>query len=429
MATRAWVGRLARVGLCLGFLPWVPAAAQYERPKQVLTDPEKQAIETNRRLATPRPTTRRPPLSPTEASRVAVFKGARDSVVFISSITNKWFLEDNRTGNRYQVPPASGTGFVWDNLGHVVTNHHVITVDDPNSGPRGEAEDLQVTLADGKTYKALVIGRSLTLDIAVLHVFAPLGQMKPLPLGTSRDLQVGQMVMAIGNPFGLDHTLTSGVISALGRDIITGFGTHIVDAVQTDAAINPGNSGGPLLDRAGRLIGMNTAIRTTTGISAGVGFAIPADTLNRVVPVLIAKGQLHRPELGIVTFPPASTATLGAKHGIAVDSITPGSLADQAGFHGLRIKPGAKEPVELADVTLGDVIVGLNGHAVESDTQLMDLLELEPPETMLTFDVLRDGKLIRLVIRPGEAKPQAPATPPEPAKPEPPPTAEPAPAA
>ena len=403
--------RKARLWLSLLLLGPVTALAQYERPKQELTPAERDAIETNRKLAGPRSATPRPSLSPTEASRVKVFKGARHSVVFISSLTKKWFLEDNRTGNRYQVPPASGTGFVWDNLGHVVTNHHVITVDDPAGGPRGEAEELQVTLADGKTYKALVIGRSLTLDIAVLHVFAPLEQMKPLPLGSSRDLQVGQLVMAIGNPFGLDHTLTSGVISALGRDILTGFGTHIVDAVQTDAAINPGNSGGPLLDRAGRLIGMNTAIRTTTGISAGVGFAIPVDTLNRVVPVLIAKGQLHRPELGIITFPPAATASLGAKHGIAVDSVTPGSLAAQAGFRGLRIRPGAKEPVELADVILGDVIVGLNGHPVESDTQLMDLLELEPPETLLAFDVLRDGKLIRLVLRPGEQKPQPPKGP------------------
>jgi S1-C subfamily serine protease len=401
-----WGGKGGRRWAWLGaILVLVPAAAQYERPKQELTGPEREAIETNRKLARPRPTTPRPPLSTGEAARVAVFKAARHSVVFISSITKKWYLEDNRTGNRYQVPPASGTGFVWDNLGHVVTNHHVITVDDPGGGPRGEAEDLQVTLADGKTYKAVVIGRSLTLDIAVLHVFAPLEQMRPLPLGTSLDLQVGQMVLAIGNPFGLDHTLTAGVISALKRDILTGFGTHILDAVQTDAAINPGNSGGPLLDRAGRLIGMNTAIRSTTGASTGVGFAIPVDTLNRVVPVLIAKGQLHRPELGIVTFPPAASATLGAKHGIAVDLVTPGSLADQAGFRGMRVREGAKEPVELADVILGDVIVGMNGHSVESDTQLMDLLELEPPETKLVFDVLRDGKPVRLVIDPGRSAP------------------------
>jgi S1-C subfamily serine protease len=400
--------RLARLGwfpalaLALGALP---AAAQYERPRQELSAAERDAIETNRRLAQPRPTTPRPRLSPTEASRVAVFKAARHSVVFVSSITKKWYLEDSRTGNRYQVPPASGTGFVWDGLGHVVTNHHVITVDDPSEGPRGEAEDLQVTLADGRTYKAVVIGRSLSLDIAVLHVFAPLEQMKPLPLGTSRDLQVGQSVLAIGNPFGLDHTLTTGVISALKRDILTGFGTHVLDAVQTDAAINPGNSGGPLLDRAGRLIGMNTAIRTTTGASAGVGFAIPVDTLNRVVPMLVSRGQLHRPELGLVTLPPAATLALGVKHGIAVDSVTSGGLADKAGFRGLRVREGAKEPVELGDVTLGDVILGLNGHPVESDTQLMDLLELEPPETTLNFDVLREGKGIRLVIAPGPAMP------------------------
>jgi S1-C subfamily serine protease len=394
----ARLGTGLALALALGALP---AAAQYERPKQDLSAAERDAIETNRRLAQPRPATPKPRLSPAEAARVAVFKAARHSVVFISSITKKWFLEDSRTGDRYQVPPASGTGFVWDGLGHVVTNHHVITVDDPTEGPKGEAEDLQVTLADGRTYKAVVIGRSLSLDIAVLHVFAPLEQMKPLPLGSARDLQVGQSVLAIGNPFGLDHTLTSGVVSALKRDIPTGFGTHIQDAVQTDAAINPGNSGGPLLDRAGRLVGMNTAIRTTTGASAGVGFAIPVDTLNKVVPRLISKGQLHRPELGMVTFPPAATLALGAKHGIAVDKVTPGSLADRAGFRGLRVREGAKEPVELVDVILGDVIVGLNGNPVESDTQLMDLLELEPPETRLNFDVLRDGKVVRLVIDPG----------------------------
>jgi len=403
-ASRRWAGP----ALLLAWLA-VPAAAQYERPKQDLSAQEKEAIEINRKLANPRAPTRPPALTPTEATRVRVFKGARHSVVFISSITKKWYLEDNRTGDRYQVPPASGTGFVWDNLGHVVTNHHVITVDDPNGGPRGEAEELQVTLADGKTYKAVVIGRSLTLDIAVLHVFAPLEQIRPLPLGTSHDLQAGQMVLAIGNPFGLDHTLTSGIISALGRDILTGFNTHIVDAIQTDAAINPGNSGGPLLDRGGRLIGMNTAIRTSTGLSAGVGFAIPVDTLNRVVPVLIAKGQLHRPELGIVTLPPTATATLGVKHGIVVDSVTPGSLADLAGIRGMRVRADAKPPIELADVGLGDVIVALNGHPVESDTQLMDLLELEPPETPLAFDLLRDGKQIRIVLRPGDPRPAVPA--------------------
>jgi S1-C subfamily serine protease len=381
----------------------VPLLAQkYQRPNQELTPEEKEAIEINRKLARPRPTTAKPALSAMEAEKVAVFKAARNSVVYIASITRKWFLEDNRTGTRYAVPPASGTGFVWDNLGHVVTNHHVITVDDPgDGGPRGEAEELQVTLTDGKTYKAMVIGRSLTLDIAVLHVFAPLEKLKALPIGTSKDLQVGQMVLAIGNPFGLDHTLTSGIISALGRDILTGFNTHISDAVQTDAAINPGNSGGPLLDRKGRLIGMNTAIRSTTGNSTGIGFAIPVDTLNHVVPLLIARGQLQRPDLGLTSFNAPTTASLGVKHGVAVDKVLPGSLAEKAGFRGRSTRPGAHDPEEVEDIILGDVIVSFKGHAVESDTQLMDLLELEPPEATLEFEVLRDGKKVRIVVRPG----------------------------
>ena len=396
------ISLMARAGCCLVLA--LPATAQFQRPKPELTAEEKDAIEINRRLAGPRSVTPRPSLSPTEAARVAVFKGARNSVVYLASITKKWYLQDNRTQDRYAVPPASGTGFVWDNLGHVVTNHHVITVDDP-TGPRGEAEELQVTLTDGKTYKALVIGRSLTLDIAVLHVFAPLDRMKPLPIGSSKDLQVGQMVLAIGNPFGLDHTLTSGVVSAKGRNILTGFNVYIQDAVQTDAAINPGNSGGPLLDRAGRLVGMNTAIRSNTGDSNGIGFAIPVETLNKVVPILIAKGQIQRPELGFTTLTAASTASqFGIKQGIAVEEVDPESLAGKAGFRGIRTRPGAKDHVELTDLILGDVILAFNGHPLETHTELMDLLELEPPDTPLEFDILRDGKTIRIVLKPGEAK-------------------------
>ena len=381
-----------------------PAAAQWQRPKQELTPAETEAIEINRRLSGPRPITRRPSLSPTEAARVAVFKGARNSVVFVASITKNWIMEDNRTGSRTAVPPASGTGFVWDNLGHVVTNYHVITIDDP-TGPRGEAEELQVTLTDGKTYKAVVIGRSLTLDIAVLQVFAPLDRMKPLPIGSSHDLQVGQSVLAIGNPFGLDHTLTSGVISALGRAILTGFNTHILNAVQTDAAINPGNSGGPLLDRTGRLVGMNTAIRTTTGNSTGIGFAIPVDTLNKVVPLLIVKSQLQRPELGFTVLTAAGSNSLGAKRGIAVDEVSPDSLAAKVGLRGLDVRAGAKKPVEAADVLLGDVLIAFNGRPLENETQLLDWLELEPPSADLEFTILRDGKPLRIVIHPGDAKP------------------------
>jgi len=406
---RGWGRALACLALVSSLVPAPAQTYQYYRPKQDLTPEEAQAIEVNRRLATPRHTTPTPTLSAGEIARVKAFKAARNSVVFVASTTKKWVLEENRTGNHYALPPASGTGFVWDNLGHVVTNHHVITIDDPNTGPRSEAEDLQVTLIDGKTYRAVVIGRSLAQDIAVRQVFAPFDRMKPLPIGTSKDLQVGQSVLAIGNPFGYDHTLTAGVVSALSRDILTGFDTHIRDAIQTDAAINPGNSGGPLLDRAGRLIGMNTAIRSNTGNSSGIGFAIPVDTLNKIVPKLIAKGQLQRPELGFTSLTAATTAALGSR-GIAINVVDPDSLAARAGLRGLTFRPGTKNPPQLADAILGDVIVGFNGTPIDSDTQLMDLLELEPPEADLTFTVLRNGKTIRLVIRPGEPKHLAPPT-------------------
>jgi S1-C subfamily serine protease len=413
--------RLARSGLVGLALPALaqdpappapaPAAAAedfYQRPKQVLSAQEQEAIEINRKLATPRPTTRRAPLSPAEAARAAVFKNARNSVVYIDSLTQKWVIKEKGTGNIYAMPPASGTGFVWDNYGHIVTNHHVITIDDPQTGmPKAEAEDLQVTLTDGKTYKAVVIGRSLAQDIAVLQVFAPLDRMKPLFLGTSADLQVGQDVLAIGNPFGLDHSLTAGVVSALRRDIPGGFGTHIRDAIQTDAAVNPGNSGGPLLDRTGRLIGMNTAIRSNTGNSAGIGLAIPVDTLNKVVPVLIARGQLQRPELGFTSLTAGMTAILGSP-GVAIGIVDPGGLAALAGFRGLSFREGHAFPPEPKDYILGDVIIGFAGTPIDSETQLMDLLELEPPDADLPFTILRNGKQLRLTIHPNAPKPSAP---------------------
>ena len=286
----------------------------------------------------------------------------------------------------------------------MVTNHHVITFEDANNGrPRSEADDLQVTLADGKSYKAVVIGRNLSLDIAVLHVFAPLGAMKPITIGTSRDLVVGQDVFAIGNPFGLDHTLTSGVVSALGRDIITSFQSHITGAIQVDAAINPGNSGGPLMDGSGRMIGMNTAITSSSGASMGIGFAIPVDTLNEVVPLLIAKGQTYRPSLGFVVLFPDQAEGFGIKHGLVVSEVTPGGVADQAGLVGLSLKAGLKEATRIEDYTLGDLILSINGKAVDSATQLMDLLELLPPEQPLEFELLRGGKTVKIVLKPAEA--------------------------
>jgi len=406
----AWKAAARGLAPCMGaILACLPLAAQvFERPNQDLSETEKETIQFNRKLTTPRVPTPRPPLSPSEKARVETFKRTRNSVVFIRSITRKKAWQD-RKGDLFPIPPASGTGFVWDNLGHVVTNHHVITFEDANTGlPKGEADDLQVTLADGKNYKAVVIARNLELDIAVLHVFAPLDSLKPLPIGTSKDLVVGQDIIAIGNPFGLDHTLTAGVVSALGRDITTNFHTHITGAIQTDAAINPGNSGGPLLDRAGRLVGMNTAITSTSGGSSGVGFAIPVDTLNKFVPLLISRGQTFRPVLGFDSLNSDMAEALGVSDGIAVGVVEPGGSADKAGLKGLRLREGAAEPYTREDYLVGDIIMAVNGVTMKSGIQLMDFLELTPQEKTLEFDVLRDGRTVKITIKPGEVGEEKP---------------------
>lgn len=373
----------------------------YQGTNPPISPEEEAAIEIGRKGAKVRPVAPPQPLHPAEAAQVRVFKASKPSVVYIASATQRYVIKDVWTGDLFALPPGTGTGFVWDQLGHVVTNHHVIEIENENGVPIGEAEDLQVTLSDGKTYRARVIGKSLAYDIAVLRVFAPLKDMKPLPLGRSKNLNVGQSVVAIGNPFGLDHTMTQGIISGLGREVITDVSLQrrIRGAIQTDAAINPGNSGGPLLDSAGHLIGMNTSIKSKTGYSTGVSFAIPVDTLNRVVPLLIAKGQLERPELGFSAIPSNLAAMLGVTKGIVVGGVATGSIAERAGLRGWKLKEGATVP------DVGDVIVGFQGRAIENEVQLLDLLELEPAGAQLVFDVIRAGVRIRITMRPGDVIP------------------------
>jgi S1-C subfamily serine protease len=382
-----------------------PLAAQ--AGSQSVTPEEQAAIEIGRQGAKVRPVAPQKPLEAQEAKRVGIFKISKPSVVYIASATQRYVLLNQETGDTVAIPPGTGTGFIWDELGHVVTNYHVVMVD-VGGAPLSEAEDLQVTLADGKTYRARVIGKSLAYDIAVLRVFAPLRNMKPLPLGTSKNLQVGQSVLAIGNPFGLDHTLTQGIISGLRKEVITDTALQrkIRGAIQTDAAINPGNSGGPLLDSSGRVIGMNTSIKSKTGYNAGVSFAIPVDTLNRVVPLLIAKGQLDRPELGFSGISNQLASLLGVTKGVVVGGVVPGSIADLAGLRGWKIKEGDKIP------TLGDIIVGFQGHPIDNEVQLLDLLELELPDAPMAFEVLRDGKRLRIVMKPGETNPAKASAPP-----------------
>jgi len=374
------------VGALLGGPGWAQAPSKPEQAEQ-----EKLAIEAGRKAGKPRSFSLRGPLLPHEENLIRIFKSAKRSVVYISSSTSIGVV-DYATGSAFQIPPGTGTGFVWDDYGHVVTNFHVVSAEDQKGVPMLEAEDLRITLEDGKTYKARVIGRSVAFDIAVLRVFAPLSALKPVTLGRAKDLQVGQAVMAIGNPFGLDHTLTTGVVSALRRSVaVDDSGRTINNAIQTDAAINPGNSGGPLMDSSGHLVGMNTAIRSQTGGSSGIGFAIPSETLNRVVSQLIATGRVARPELGFGALPSTEAAKLGIPGGVVVGDVTVGSPAHRAGLKGISAAADGR-------AVLGDIIVGFQGRPVTSDIQLLSMLEQEPTDVDIRLDVLRNGKLESLVL-------------------------------
>ena len=244
------------------------------------------AQDSRRTEPSSRPISARGELTVAEKSVTALFEEATPSVVYITSVALR---RDFFRFNVMEIPSGTGTGFVWDDRGNIVTNFHVIQ----------DASRAEVTLADGSTWEAKLVGYAREKDLAVLHIDAPRSQLQSIRLGTSSDLKVGQSVLAIGNPFGFDQTLTTGIVSALGREIESTDGVPIRDVIQTDAAINPGNSGGPLLDSAGRLIGVNTAIVSPSGGYAGVGFAIPVDTVNWVVPQLIAHGRVKRPTMGV----------------------------------------------------------------------------------------------------------------------------------
>ncbi len=266
----------------------------------------------------PRPVSPPIELGRGERDTIELFRRTAPSVTFITSIARR---RDFFSLNVYEIPQGTGSGFVWDDAGHVVTNFHVI---------RGSSR-AQVTLADQSTWDATLVGAAPEKDLAVLHIEAPEELLNPVQVGTSSDLQVGQRVFAIGNPFGLDHTLTTGVISALGREIDSQTDQPIRDVIQTDAAINPGNSGGPLLDSGGRLIGVNTAIVSPSGAYAGIGFAIPVDTVNWVVPELITRGRIERPTLGVELAAEQLLARLGlegrAGHGCLSRAPAPTSPA------------------------------------------------------------------------------------------------------
>jgi S1-C subfamily serine protease len=357
---------------------------------------EDATIERFRVHAKPRPVAPATPLSAEEKNTIRRFRQTKPSVVFVSAILKD--RDPNSQGLR-KIPTGSGSGFVWDEWGHIVTNHHVITAEIDGKLVE-DVDEVEITLSDGKTYKGRVIGSSFAYDIAVLQAFAPLEAMHPIRIGTSAHLQVGQSVLAIGNPFGLDHSLTRGVISALGREIATGYGTYITNSIQTDAAINPGNSGGPLLDNGGRLIGMNTAIAATKGEgSVGVGFALPVDTLNQVVPRLIARGRLVPPSMGFTTMGPyEAQQAFGITRGLVVTVVDPDTPAARAGLRPLQVDEAGRFRA------LGDIILGYQGRAVESAGQFLALLEWMPPQGDVVLDVLRDGQITQITLAMGKTK-------------------------
>ena len=325
--------------------------------------------------AVPRVVAARGDLAEDEKSTIELFEKSKGSVVYITTsdrAMNPW------TRNMFSIPKGTGSGFIWDDAGHVVTNNHVA-----QSGTQA-----RVRLNDGRDYAAKRVGASPVHDLAVLRIVVPANRPRPVPVGTSGDLKVGQKVFAIGNPFGLDWTLTTGIVSATDRSLPEEGGGTIEHLIQTDAAINPGNSGGPLLDSAGRLIGINTLIFSPSGAFAGVGFAVPVDTVNRVVPQLIARGKYARPALGVEVdeeFNGTVTRRLGVK-GVMVLRVTPGSAAQAAGLKGAKIAADGS-------ITPGDIITAVNGKPVDSVGKLIALLDDYRVGETVKLTVLRDGKI------------------------------------
>lgn len=327
--------------------------------------------------AQPKPVTPRGELTKLEKTNIEIFERSKDSVVYISTlqtVVDYWSL------TVFNVPRGTGSGFVWDKFGHIVTNYHVIE----------GASEARVRLSNGQDYKAVLIGADPSHDLAVLKINPVPGVMKPVMIGSSKELKVGQIVYAIGNPFGLDWTMTTGIISALDRIIDEGNGVKIKHAIQTDAAINPGNSGGPLLDSAGRVIGVNTAIYSPSGANAGIGFAIPVDLVNRVVSQLIAYGKYIRPSLGIESDDRVNRLLKKRFdiEGVAVLGVEPGSSAFDAGLIPAKIYPDGA-------IIFGDIIIKVDGKKVASLKDLDEILDEKNIGDEITLEILRKGKVIK----------------------------------
>jgi S1-C subfamily serine protease len=355
---------ISAASACLWFL-WPPGA---------LSKPQTVQDETaNRTDAIVRPAT----VTPEERETTALFKSAVPAVVHI---TTHSLQRDVFTLDAHEVRRGSGSGFVWDQAGHIVTNFHVIQ----------GADTAVIAFNDQSTYRAVLVGVAPEKDLAVLKVEAPAVRLQSLKLGHSEVVDVGHKCFAIGNPFGLDHSLTTGVVSALGRQIKSATGLPIRDVIQTDAAINPGNSGGPLLDSAGQLIGVNTAIFSPSGAYAGIGFAIPVDTVRWVVPELIEHGRIIRPGLALSLAPDRLAQRLELS-GVLVLEVQPGTAAAAGGLRPTR-------RTVHGDIELGDVITAVNDVPISTNHDYVLALEKHKVGQTVTLKVLRDHSTVELKV-------------------------------
>jgi S1-C subfamily serine protease len=351
--------------------PAEPAAATVASPGAGPDVPAQEAPQTAPAAANNR-------LTEDERNTIDVVRKTRNSVVFI---TNLQYLRDFFYRSDQPVPRGSGSGFVWDDAGHIVTNFHVID----------EGDKFMVSLPDQRQVEAKLVGRDAKKDIAVLQLGQRITGLAPVTIGTSRGLQVGQKVIAIGNPFGFDHTVTKGIVSALGRSIPGAGDVTIRDMIQTDASINPGNSGGPLLNSSGELIGMNTMIYGSQ-TSTGVGFAVPVDTIKKIVPQLIQFGKIIRPDIGGVEFVRDEVAQRAGITGAVILQVAQGSRAYDLGLRGLYRD-------NFGRLLVRDIIRGIGTTKVASYDDLFTALDGYKIGDTVTLTVTREDKTREVTIR------------------------------